>query len=160
MRATYMNALKKILVLLMLATVAFIFIQSSMSPEKSAEQSDKVGEIVEEIIPPDTTAGEFVKLNLRKIAHFVEFALLGLEISAYVCLFARRKNVILASYPLALFIAFFDETIQIFSGRGSSVKDVWLDFLGFSTASAIVYIAVFSVLFVSKRMSEGKSVRQ
>ena len=147
MREGYLSVIKKILILLILATVAFIFIQSSMSPEKSAEQSDKVGEIVEEIIPPDTATGEFVKINLRKIAHFVEFALLGLEISLYTSLFLRKKNYALLSYPTALFIALFDETIQIFSGRGSSVKDVWIDFLGFSTAAALVYAIAFLVLY-------------
>ena len=80
----------------------------------------------------------------------MEFALLGIEVSLYVALFARKKIFMLASYPLGLFIALFDETIQIFSGRGSSVRDVWLDFLGFSTLAALVYAITFLVAFLRK----------
>lgn len=150
MRFGYKNTVRFLLIVLILLTVAFIFIQSLKSPEKSSQASDKVGEIVEEFIPPDTKPGEFVKLNIRKIAHFVEFALLGIEVSLYVALFARKKIFMLASYPLGLFIALFDETIQIFSGRGSSVRDVWLDFLGFSTLAALVYAITFLVAFLRK----------
>ena len=55
-----------ILILLVLSTIAFAFYQSALPPEESAEKSDKVGEIIEEIIPPDTKPGEYVQKNLRK----------------------------------------------------------------------------------------------
>lgn len=51
----------------------------------------------------------------------------------------------LFSYPIvqsaitALFVALTDETIQIFSNRGSQVQDVWLDFFGACVGSLVVY---------------------
>ena len=45
---------------------------------------------------------------------------------------------------------FIDETIQIFSGRGSAIRDVWLDFSG--AAAAILILAAIRVLF-SRRQS-------
>ena len=139
MRPGYKDAIRILLIVLIILTVAFIFIQSAKSPERSAEDSDRVGEMVEEIIPPDTPPGEFIQINLRKIAHFVEFSVLGLEVALYVWLFARKRSFILASYPIALFVALIDETAQIFSGRGSSLSDVWLDFSGFLTTATLFY---------------------
>ena len=139
MRPGYKDAIRILLIVLIILTVAFIFIQSAKSPERSAEDSDRVGEMVEEIIPPDTPPGEFIQINLRKIAHFVEFSVLGLEVALYVWLFARKRSFILASYPIALFVALIDETVQIFSGRGSSLSDVWLDFSGFLTTATLFY---------------------
>ncbi len=150
MRFGYKDAIRIFLIVLIVLTVAFIFIQSAMPPEKSEEESDKVGEIVGEIIPPETKPGEFVQINLRKIAHFVEFALLGLELALYLSLFSHKKVFMMASYPLGLFIAFLDETVQIFSGRGSSVSDVWLDFLGFLTFATLTYLVALLVAFLRK----------
>ena len=150
MRFKYKNIMRIALIILILATVAFIFARSLKTPEKSSEESDKIGDIIEEYIPPDTKPGEFVQINLRKIAHFAEFAVLGIEVSLYVSLFMRKKAYMLASYSFGMFIAFFDETIQLFSGRGSSVADVWLDFLGFSTLAAVVYSITLLVAFLRK----------
>lgn len=148
MRLGYKDVIRILLIVLIILTVAFIFIQSIKSPEESAEESDKVGEIVGEFIPPDTAPGEFIQINIRKIAHFVEFFLLGIEVSFYVWFFARKKLFALASYPTALFVALLDETVQIFSGRGSSVKDVWIDFSGFSVAATLVFGVALLVAFL------------
>lgn len=150
MRFGYKNIIKIALIILILATVAFIFARSLKSPEKSSAESDKVGDIVGEVIPPETKPGEFVQINLRKIAHFVEFAVLGIEVALYVSLFARKKAFMLASYPFGLFVALLDETVQIYSGRGSSVSDVWLDFLGFLTFATLAYAITLLVAFLRK----------
>lgn len=139
--------LKVVLIATIALTVCFIFVQSMLSPETSSEESDAVGEFVGGIIPPETKPGEFIQINIRKIAHFSEFALLGLEISLYALFFHRKKSFILMSYAFALFIALIDETIQLFSGRGPSIFDVWLDFFGFATLAMIVYAVAFAVRF-------------
>ncbi len=132
-----------LLLCLIVLNVAFIFFQSTRSKDESKETSDNVGEIVGEIIPPDTKPGGFIQTNLRKIAHFVEFASLGALTSLYLIFFKRRILFAALSFPTGLFIALFDETIQIFSSRGSSVKDVWIDFLGFASISIIFYTVAF-----------------
>ena len=144
-----------LLLLFIIATLLFIFIQSMLPPEKSSQESGAVGEIIEEIIPPDTKPGAFIQINLRKIAHFVEFALLGAEISLYIILFTRKNIFVLLSFPTALMIAFFDETIQIFSGRGPAVLDVWIDFAGFTSASVIFYTVAVIIRYMCKNVNKN-----
>ena len=152
MQTRTVEILKTTLIVLIIATLGFIFFQSMLPPDKSSEQSNAVGEIVGEVIPPDTKPGEFVQINLRKIAHFLEFALLGTELSLYAALSKRSKGFMLKTYIFSVFVALFDETIQIFSGRGPAISDVWIDVLGFAAAASLVYITVFSVIFLRKKM--------
>ena len=148
MRARSMKIIKYALLILILLNLVFIFLQSALPPEESSKESDTIGDIIEEIIPPDTKPGEFIQTNLRKIAHFVEFASLGALVSTYLILFYRKRAAILLSFPSALMTGFFDETIQLFSGRGTSVKDVWIDFFGFACASVLFYTVwlIFSLI--------------
>ena len=146
---------KAVLIILIIATLGFIFTQSMLSPEKSKDQSNSVGEIVGDVIPPDTKPGEFIQTNIRKLAHFFEFALLGAELSVLALVFERRKKFMLATYIFAVFVALFDETIQIFSGRGPSIYDVWIDFFGFAMAASLIYLIGFSVLLVRKKWCEN-----
>ena len=144
-----------LLVLLILATIAHAFYQSSLPPQKSAEASDKVGEIIEEIIPPDTKPGEYVQKNLRKLAHFTEFFALGLWCTIYVLIFHRRASGFLLNVPFGMICALLDETVQIFSKRGPSVKDVWIDVFGFVCAFLIV-ISVFLCVLLIRRISRAR----
>ncbi len=85
---------------------------------------------------------EFVDEHmLRKLAHFGEFALLGLELAA---LFFLNRGRSLRSACLsalcALAAASMDETIQMFSNRSATVKDVLLDFSGALTAILLLWL--------------------
>lgn len=144
---------KTILILLIISTAAFIFIQSTKSKEESKSDSDKVGDIIEEIIPPETPAGDFVQTNLRKIAHFTEFFLLGTEVSVLVAVFYFHRFGIPLSYAFGILIAATDETIQIFSERGPSVRDVMIDFLGFAASTVIIYTlsAIIKLIFEKRK---------
>ena len=147
-----------ILILLVLSTVAFAFYQSLLPMEQSTEQSNKVGEIIEEIIPPDTKPGEYVQKNLRKLAHFTEFFFLGLWSSLYVMIFARKVRNALLVLPFGIMIGLLDETVQIFSKRGSSVTDVWIDSLGYATA--FVFVLFFSLsVFVIRHIARIRAGR-
>jgi VanZ family protein len=52
-------------------------------------------------------------------------------------------------------VAFIDETIQIFSGRGPAILDVWIDTLGFITLSFAVYLVFFLRDLISKKETEN-----
>ena len=41
---------------------------------------------------------------------------------------------------MCFFVAFIDETIQIFSGRGPQIRDVWVDLLGASIGLLIATV--------------------
>lgn len=148
MKIEWRTVTRYILIALIIATLLFIFIQSMLPKEKSHAESDAVGGIISEIIPPDTPAGEYVQKNIRKIAHFTEFAVLGGEIALYIILFMPKIRYMLLSYPTALILALLDETVQIFSGRGPAVSDVWIDFLGFLSASAVFYVVYAVICFI------------
>ncbi len=136
------------LIILIIVTLVFIYVRSTKSPEASIEESDKVGDIIAEIIPPETKPGEYIQTNLRKLAHFTEFFVLGIEIALYVVFFWNNKLAFGLSYPLGILLGFFDETIQIFVERGAEIKDVWIDFLGYALAVSSVYIAYFVAIKV------------
>ena len=155
MRISPKHLIRAALLLLILLNLAFIFVQSLIPPEKSAAESGAVSEFIEEIIPPETKPGEFVQRNIRKIAHFVEFAALGAEVSLYLLLFFRRRPWIILSFPTALITGFLDETLQLFSDRGASVKDVWIDFFGFVFASVIIYTG-YLILYLIRKKSKQK----
>lgn len=143
-----------LLLVLIFATLAFIFTQSSLSKKKSSQQSEAVGDVLEEIIPPDTKPGAVIHKNIRKIAHFVEFWALGAEVAVYSLLFVKRAKFSLLTLPLALATALLDETVQIFSKRGPSISDVWLDFSGFLCASALVYGIALLISFIRRKTSK------
>lgn len=73
-----------------------------------------------------------VEHHIRKLAHFCEFALLGLLLChSFSALGVSNRTATGYILFLALFAAVLDEYIQAFSpGRGSRVKDVLLDFSG------------------------------
>lgn len=145
------NIIQLLVILLIISTLAFIFIQSTLPPEKSSEQSSAVGEIIEEIIPPETPVGGYVQTNIRKIAHFVEFAVLGAEVAVFTVLFLRKKTYVFSSFGFGFFVAFLDETIQIFSDRGPAVTDVWLDFFGFASFAVLVYTVSVLILYINSK---------
>ena len=73
-----------------------------------------------------------VEHHIRKLAHFCEFALLGLLLChSFSALGVSNRTATGYIMFLALFAAVLDEYIQSFSpGRASRVKDVLLDFSG------------------------------
>lgn len=150
MKSFVYRLLQIILVLLILTTIAHAFYQSSLPPQESAEVSSKVGEIIEEIIPPDTKPGEYIQKNLRKLAHFSEFFFLGLCTSVYTVVYFRKKGGFVSLFPFGIITALLDETVQIFSKRGASVKDIWIDSLGYSSAVVCVLLVFLLVLFVRR----------
>ena len=150
------RVLRIILSSLVLATLAFIFTNSALPREQSSEFSHGVGGLLERIFPPDTLVGGFLQEHLRKIAHFAEYALLGAELSLYSLLFVQNKKRAYISLPIiALTVAFLDESVQMLSGRGPAILDVWIDLFGFLTAVLVIFTA--ALLSVRIRAGGRKS---
>lgn len=117
--------------ILLAATLIFIWGHSLKSIPESAAQSLRVLENIEPLLEIFVGEGNVSDHLVRKLAHFIEFGGLGLELMALLII---RKRVRLQPIINCLFAGFFvaamDETIQIFSERGSQLQDVWLDFAG------------------------------
>ena len=137
--------LRLLLRLVLIATLCFIWSNSMVGKEGSASLSRTVTAWLNGIGIPVTE--HFV----RKAAHFCEFGLLGCEL---MLLFWLRSGVHFQNLCNAAFAALLsavtDETIQIFSGRGSQVQDVVLDFSGALTG---ILLMSFIIQLIEKRKS-------
>lgn len=106
--------------------VLFIFIQSMIPESKSARESQW---FTESVINPLLDQFGLVadKDIVRKIAHSVEFCLLS--INAFI-LWKPKTGAVLKTVFTGFTLAFLDETVQVFTGRGALVTDIWIDLLG------------------------------
>ena len=127
------------LTVLIILTLALIWGHSLLGREASTEESGFVMELLEPVLEMVVGEGNVTEFLVRKLAHFTEFFVLGLEVLTF---FAYRKPLFPQAFLLALthgfFAAFLDETIQIFSGRGPMIQDVWLDVCGFAVGASLM----------------------
>lgn len=138
-------------------TLIFVFLQSLKGKDASTADSEAVAGFLARIFSEDNPIGAFVLGNVRKIAHFCEYGLLGAECTLYLLLFVKKRTVGIAhTAAFAFFSAFVDETLQIFSGRGPQISDVWLDVLGFTCLSLLTAGAFFGVKHLYAKFKERK----
>ncbi|MDD4774099.1 MAG: VanZ family protein [Eubacteriales bacterium] len=145
-----------ILILIIAATVVFIFGNSLTPGEISNKTSRSLSQIILGMIDPgDKINPEFFHKFVRKSAHFVEFALLGAELMLLTLFIAPRRPLRLIFMPLflSLMTAVTDEFLQIFTTRTSSVADVLLDYAGtaFGIAAVTAIYLVRSLVFKKER---------
>ena len=72
--------------------------------------------------------------TLRKCAHVFEYTILALAAS-----FLWKGNP-LHRLGWGMFVALLDETVQIYSRRGSLVKDIWVDMIGIVLGTALGWL--------------------
>lgn len=119
----------------LVALLAFIWGNSAMPGQTSGQLSGWVGEFLCKLLPFLDLQSENGAHLLRKMAHFSEFAALGMTLTWLFGMLLRRP---VARYGLPLLCgvvaACIDETIQIFSpGRHCSIVDVGIDSSGVLT---------------------------
>ena len=115
---------------LLVINLAIIWGNSLLPGEISGAISGFVRDLIAMLLPGDSAPGEGHGL-LRKLAHFTEFASLGMILSWIMLLLAKP-------IPLALGCGFaaacIDETIQMFvPDRGPAFTDVLIDTSGVLT---------------------------
>lgn len=115
---------RKLLLVAIIITLAFIWGHSLVPMDLSAQESSWITEHI--IAPVFALFGvDEVSTHLvRKLAHVSEFFILALLVCTYL-----RGSVIKGFY-VCFTAAFLDESVQILSGRGSLVSDVWVDLIG------------------------------
>ena len=115
--------------------LAFIFGQSLLPPRVSAEES---GWLMDKVLNPLLKLlglGPITNHFIRKIAHITEFAILSILLT-----FCFHGQVI-KSAGIGFVTAFLDESIQLLSGRGALITDVWIDLIGVAAGSLIGLLA-------------------
>ncbi len=146
---------KRLLYVLCVLTLLFIWGNSLLDRDESqAVSMELLQQIVEAAEKLGLVIGGTDDHWLRKLAHFCEFGLLGTELSLLMLLDRAfgRQGIVNCLFA-GLLTAVADETIQIFSNRGSQVQDVLLDFSGVITALVLVS-AVHLALRRRKRPEE------
>lgn len=139
---------KKTFLILCLFTAiftVFIWYNSAISAKSSGNISKIVAELVL-YFAEDVSTEEFdaVHLFIRKAAHFTEFCILGILYGTIRRKIDGKIISFLIFFPISctLFTAVCDEFIQSFTGRGSSVRDIMLDFAGALTGIFITVALV------------------
>ena len=138
---------KRILILLAvipLLVTLFIFSNSLKDSASSNAVSDRVIEWLRPILDrifPDVALQNFL---VRKLAHVLEFAMLGIAIALfhrYVQNYCGKHFYGFACF-YGLAVAVIDELIQSISDRTDSVQDVCLDFSGYMIG-VLLMIGIF-----------------
>ena len=126
-------------ILLLIITLAFIWLSSLESASESAEKSEGLLIAIAPILELFLSADRINEHMIRKLAHFIEFALLCGEL-ILLCVIDRRTRPqqVINCLSASLAVAVIDEALQLLSDRGPQITDVLLDFSG----------AVFGILFV------------
>ena len=148
--------LKRICAVAAILILIFIWGNSFFPKSVSSDLSIWVMSLISKVVTGDLSAQGSVSDAgvLRKVAHFTEFFAFGTAISVYVRMTVSDKRTrILALSLLGMLVALFDETIQIFSGRGPQVSDIWIDIAGY-TLGVLVVAAVVTLRRKKREKSE------
>ena len=145
----------EILLVLIFAITLFIFGNSIVGYDMSQNTSNSVSEI---ILPDKYSGNETILLIIRKIAHLVEYAMLGFSVMLFVkCVEVNcGKKLYASAFFYVLLIAVLDEHIQSFSDRTSSTGDILLDFFG----TLIGFTIVLSLFFIFVKRKNMKKLKE
>ena len=142
--------MKKLLIILLVLILAFIWGNSCMTVAESRDESSRVMVFLKPFLEIFVGKGNVTLHLVRKLAHFTEFAALG---SILALLFPLTWRGRLLGASCGLLAGFLDETIQVFSDRGDQISDVWLDFAG-----ALFGLLVFTLLWLlARRIKLGRN---
>lgn len=138
-------------ILISLLIINLLFIWGNSLPDKasSKKSSTEIVEIVKPILEPVVGSGNVTDHLVRKLAHFAEFYSLGVILTLLLIVRDKvRLQPILNILYFGFFVALTDETIQLFTGRGSQVQDIWLDFIGFVTGIGFILLIFLLAKFL------------
>jgi VanZ family protein len=129
--------------LLIAVTLGFIWENSIKSRSESQLLSLSVLQWIRPFLGAIFSPENVTDHLLRKLAHFAEFGLLGAELIWLTHLLRKlRLQTVLICLFAGLSAAAMDETIQIFSARGSQAIDVLLDFGGVIMGTSVTLLVI------------------
>lgn len=125
---------------LLVVLLAFIWGNSMTPGNVSGEMSGWVSKLIGKLLPflsPESEHGHWL---VRKIAHFSEFAALGMLLRWLFAMLANRKpHRFLLPLGCGMLCAVIDEFIQLFSpGRVCSFVDMCIDWSGVLTGISLL----------------------
>ena len=148
-----------LLILLIAINLTFIWCNSLLDQTQSGQVSSEVTEVIRPILEPIIGEDNYSGGIVRKLAHFVEFGVLGGLLSLLMNrlhLTRGLSRLLLLPYLLTsgLLAAMIDETIQIYTNRGSQVLDVRLDFSGVIVGFALTHAVTMAILIIIRKKKQ------
>ena len=135
---------------LLLTTISFIFANSLETVSESSAKGESVMNAVLPGLEMFLGKGNVTDHLVRKIAHFVEFGALGVEL---MLLGILRRKVNYQNISNCLFFglasAVIDESLQMLTDRSPLVKDILLDFSGVVTG--VLFVLLLNCIVKSVR---------
>ena len=127
---------------LLCLNLAFIWGNSLMPGDVSRQISQWVSSLLEGVLNQPEIQTEGGHGLLRKLAHFTEFACMGMLLYWHLTIAGKRGRPLAALTLLGGFAAAcIDETIQIFAvDRGPGILDVLIDTGG--TAAGMIFLII------------------
>ena len=129
-------------VLLLVLTLAFIWGNSLADGETSGEMSGQFLQMINKLLHLEESGGANPHHFIRKMAHFTEYACLGLLLTWLFGMTGEKKGHLFCMPLLCgMLAACADETIQVFvPGRGPSPIDIWIDTCGVACGIVLLLI--------------------
>ncbi len=110
----------------------------------SREVSGAISHFIADLFGGSQGASDEGHHFVRKAAHFCEFAALGTMFLLWIKEHAVQMELRLSLCALVgVSVPLIDETIQIFSGRGPALSDVWLDISGYTVGCLVCSLVLF-----------------
>ena len=125
---------------LLCVNLAFIWGNSLMNGTDSGEMSGSFMQWINNLLHLSETGAQTLHLVIRKMAHFTEFACLGLLLTWLFGMMGEKKGHLFCMPLLfGMMAACVDETIQVFvPDRGPSPVDIWIDTCGVAAGIVIL----------------------
>lgn len=140
--------------IMIICNILFIWGNSLLPGSVSGSISKFVSYVVYQVILGQPGSGSGGHGLLRKIAHFTEFACLGVFLSRFLYWSNKPRLLALAG---AFLVACCDETIQRFvPDRGPSFKDVLIDTSGAAVGMTLLLVGYAYVKRRKKTSTGGK----
>ena len=140
----------RLCIALLICNLIFIWGNSLLPGEVSGDFSDRVKAILVQLFShdPQGTSGSGL---LRKVAHFTEFAALGMCLAWLHGMLQKGK---LRPFLWGVLAAAVDETIQRFvPDRGPSLRDVCIDSAGVLTGIVLLWLGYHLCRKQSEKLS-------
>ena len=126
-------------VIMLILMLSFIWGNSLLPGSQSSELSGGILRLIRRFFGDTIPLGEFV---IRKLAHFSEFACLGLILTWFFKLLGQT-GIHGFTMPMLFggIVALTDETLQMLTpARGPGLVDVWIDVSGVVVGILIVHL--------------------
>ena len=159
MKDRKMMIARVVLTVLTVAAVAAIFYNSSQSAIESTERSSPLTDWINGILAGFPIPFSVTESFIRKLAHFTEYAILGVMLSVtYYVYQLKIRTALITTLITGAAVAVIDEIIQLFpAGRSCQVSDMLLDFCGVAFAAVIVMVIIRTIENNRRKKHIGQS---